>query len=109
MSSPAIPPSREGATSVAEPVREGVFMRWHRRLWSILLILLALQLGLFLLMFPWRPEWEMNWVALHSRSWSDLWMNYYFRGGVSGLGALNIFVAGAEFSRQIRALITEKK
>ena len=108
MSANAVPPAQDGSTSVAELPPEGRFMRWHRRLWSILLILLALQLGLFLLMFPWRPEWEMNWVAMHSRKWSDLWMSYYLRGAVSGLGALNIFVAGTEFSRQIKAMIKDR-
>ena len=84
------------------------FVRWHRRILGICLVIFAFELGLFLLVFPWRPNWDLNWIPLHSPFLSDFWMNQYFRGALSGLGLLNIYVAVVEAGRQIAALSTRK-
>lgn len=77
-------------------------LRWHRRVLGFCLIVFALELGLFLLFFPWRRDWELSWVPVHSPRLAAIWMSSYFRGAISGLGLLNIAVAAAEFSRQIK-------
>ena len=84
------------------------FVRWHRRILGICLVLFAFELGLFLLVFPWLPNWDVNWIPLHSRVLSDLWMNQYFRGALSGLGLLNMYVAAIEAGRQIMTLFSRK-
>jgi hypothetical protein len=84
------------------------FVRWHRRILGICLIIFAFELGLFLLVFPWLPSWDLNWIPLHSRVLSDLWMNQYFRGALSGLGLLNIYVAVIEAGRQVLTAFSRK-
>ena len=84
------------------------FVRWHRRVLGICLVIFAFELGLFLLVFPWLPNWDLNWLPLHLRFLSDLWMNQYFRGALSGLGILNIYVAVTEASRQVISAISRK-
>jgi hypothetical protein len=93
---------------VAEKERENAaapssrVLRWHRRVLGFCLVIFALERGLFLVFFPWRRDWEMSWVPLHSPRLAALWMSSYFRGAISGLGLLNIAVAAAEFSRQVK-------
>jgi hypothetical protein len=77
-------------------------LRWHRRVLGICLIIFALELGLFLLVYPWRRDWEMSWIPVHSPSLAAVWMSAYFRGAISGLGLLNLAVAAAEFSKQVK-------
>ncbi len=77
-------------------------LRWHRRVLGFCLVVFALEVGLFLLLFPWRRDWEMSWIPVHSPHLAGLWMSPYFRGAVSGLGLLNLSVATAEFLRQIK-------
>ena len=79
-------------------------LRWHRRVLGFCLVIFALEIGLFLIAFPWRREWEMSWIPVHSPRLAGLWMSYYFRGAVSGLGLLNVAVAMAELSKQIKSL-----
>ncbi len=95
------------STETAEPPsghKSIRFMRWHRRVLGFCLVLFALELGLFLLIFPWLRSWELSWVPVHSPTFVTIWMSRYFRGALSGLGLLNIYIAGVEFVRQVRAL-----
>ena len=92
--SPAAPPP-------AKPAR---FMRWHRRVLAFCLIIFAFELGLFLLVFPWLKSWELSWVPVHSPHFAKLWMSHYFRGAISGLGLLNIYIALAEAMKQLKSL-----
>lgn len=93
---------------VTAPPTDTRFVRWHRRILGICLVIFAFELGLFLLVFPWLPNWDLNWIPLHSRFLSDLWLNQYFRGALSGLGLLNIYVAVLEAGRQISAVFSRK-
>jgi hypothetical protein len=94
---------------VTPPPSSGThFVRWHRRVLGICLIIFAFELGLFLIVFPWLPNWDLNWIPLHSPFLSSLWLNQYFRGALSGLGLLNIYVAVLEAGRQIAATFSRK-
>jgi hypothetical protein len=84
-------------------------LRWHQRILSICLVIFAFELGLFLLVFPWLKNWDLNWIPLHSRLLSKFWMNFYFRGALSGLGLLNIYVALSEAGRQVAMLFSTKE
>ena len=79
-------------------------MRWQRHLLGFSLVICAFELGLFLLVFPWLNAWGRNWVPVHSPRLAGFWMNSYFRGALSGLGLLNIYVALSEAVRQLRLL-----
>ncbi len=101
MSAPA--PGRLTSTSPSRP-KPSRFLRWHQRVLGFCLVIFAFELGLFLLVFPWLRSWELNWVPVHSPTFSDLWMSRYFRGVVSGLGLLDIYIACGELIRQCKAL-----
>jgi hypothetical protein len=79
-----------------------VFMTWHRRILGFCLVIFAFEIGIFLLVFPWLDNWDLSWIPLHSPKLSDLWMSHYFRGALSGLGFLNIYVALAELYKQLK-------
>jgi hypothetical protein len=77
---------------------------WFRRLSSVLFIIFCFELGLFLLVYPWTDGWSDNyfaWAILGSRqtAWHAFWNNGYVRGGVSGLGLVNLWIAIAEVFR----------
>lgn len=77
-----------------------------RSLWSrilrYLLALFTLEVGLFLLIFPWTDPWMLNHLQDTNTVLRDLWQDPYFRGAISGLGAVNIYLAILEFSRTLR-------
>jgi hypothetical protein len=78
---------------------------WFQRVASILFIVFCLELGLFLLIYPWTDSWSGNyfsWIGplRYQPVWHQIWNNGYVRGGVSGLGLLNIWVAVAEALRK---------
>lgn len=102
MGAPA--PGRLTSPSPSSP-KPSRFLRWHHRVLGFCLVIFAFELGLFLLIFPWLRSWELNWVPVHSPAFSDLWMSRYFRGFVSGLGLLNIYIACIELVKQLRTLI----
>lgn len=94
---PVAPPLPPGA----KPER---FVKWHRRVLAFCFVVFAFELGLFLLVFPWMENWDLNWIPVHSPRLSSLWMSPYFRGALSGLGLLNIYVALAELIRQLKSI-----
>lgn len=77
-------------------------LKWHRRVLGICFAIFALELGIFLFVFPWLRSWDLNWVPLQSESLRGLWMSPYFRGSLSGVGLLNLYVGIAELGRQLR-------
>ncbi len=95
-----------GAQPSAAPpqTRPPRFLTWHRRVLGFCLVIFAFELGLFLVVFPWLSNWEISWIPVHSARFSELWMNRYFRGALSGLGLLNIYVAFGELLRQLKLI-----
>jgi hypothetical protein len=85
---------------VPAPHRSG----WFQRVAAVLFIVFCLELGLFLLIYPWTDSWSGNyfsWIGpiRLQASWHQFWNNSYLRGAVSGLGLVNIWVAVAEALR----------
>jgi hypothetical protein len=69
--------------------------RWFHRLTTILLVIFCFELGCFLMAAPWWGVfWENNFFA--SLVGDAVWGNAYFRGAVSGIGVLNLYVSLAE-------------
>ena len=83
------------------------FMSWHRRLLGLCLMIAAFSLGIILVVFPWLRDWDLNWIAVHSQRFSDIWMSRYFRGALSGLGLLNIYIALSEFVTQLKSIFRQ--
>ncbi len=73
--------------------------RWFGRLSAILLIVFCAEVGLFLMIYPWTNKWSENLFGSFAPGWFWLWQNAYVRGGVSGLGLLNLYICFSEIIR----------
>jgi hypothetical protein len=72
------------------------------RLLRICFAIFTFEVGLFLLVFPWRDSWTFNYFQ-GSNQWLEyVWDNPYFRGAFSGLGLVNIYLAILELLRIFR-------
>jgi hypothetical protein len=95
----SITPHSAPAAESASPIRVRF---WQSRIWAICFTIFALEIGLFLVVFPWMDAWNIN----HFQRWfprlQDLWEDRYLRGAVSGLGLVNIYIACGEVLRLIR-------
>lgn len=80
------------------------FERLHRRVLGICLVTFALELGIFLVIYPWTRGWALNFlpVRIGSSSFLDVWMSSYFRAAVSALGLVDVWIAGTEFWRLVK-------
>lgn len=64
----------------------------------VLFILICLEIGALLVFLPWHRSWEENNLlysvanALHAPWLTSVVLSSYFRGFVSGLGAVNILI-----------------
>jgi uncharacterized protein (DUF2062 family) len=77
---------------------------WLQRLSSVLFVIFCFELGLFLLIYPWTDAWAQNYFSWFRSShfhslWHEFWNNTYFRGAVSGLGVVNMWIAVTEVFR----------
>jgi hypothetical protein len=72
------------------------FQKWHRAVLSICLIIFSAELAFCLIVLPWRSTWEISYIPMHVKQLSGVWMSFYFRGILTGLGLLNVYVALAE-------------
>jgi hypothetical protein len=80
------------------PVEPPVW-RWYHKFSAVLLIVLCLEIGLFLLVFPWTEYWQNNYLATLVPQWRRYWLNPDLRGAVSGLGIANLYLSLAEIFR----------
>lgn len=78
----------------------GGAMRW--RVLRYCFSLFTLEVGLFLLIFPWTDTYLFNWIQDSHPLLQDLWEDGFFRGGLSGLGAVNVYLAVLDFWRTLR-------
>jgi hypothetical protein len=73
--------------------------RWYHKVWAVLLITFCLEIGVFLLVFPWTEWWDNNYFANSIARIRDYWDSMYLRGAVSGLGLVNLYICVAEAIR----------
>ena len=66
------------------------------KLVRILYILFCVQVGLFLVVFPWLRSWEMHVLIIQHPALRDVMMNNFVRGAVSGLGLVNLTIGSLE-------------
>ncbi len=88
----------------ARPARAPGTLR--QRLWILLFAIFAFEIGSFLVVFPWMDSWSLNHLpglfASNQIAIQDLWDDPYFRGALSCLGLLNVYIAFREIVRLIR-------
>ena len=66
---------------------------WRRWLVGILFALFTCAVGLFLVVFPWTDFWTINYFEETVPVLRDLWYEPSFRGALTGLGFVNIYIA----------------
>lgn len=76
---------------------------WYARFKILLFIVFAFEIGFFLLVFPWMQGWDRTSIPLIMPWLSHIWDNPFFRGAISGLGAVNIYISLLEVGRLRRA------
>jgi hypothetical protein len=97
-------PEQEIVTAGVPGVQTPSHPTWVQRVSALLLIVFCLDLGLFLLIYPWTDSWAGNyfsWIGpmRWQPTWHQIWTNGFTRGAVSGVGLLNIWIAVAEALR----------
>jgi hypothetical protein len=76
---------------------------WYSKLLSLCFIVFCFEIGVFLVVFPWLDNaWEANQVANFAPWLADIWGNPFFRGALSGLGLVNIYISFLELLRLLR-------
>jgi hypothetical protein len=95
---PTPPPTPEDPELELDPQPQRA--RFTEKLSAVLFCVFCLELGLFLLIYPWLDTlWNRNWLFHLKPEWSPFLLSQEFRGGVSGLGMLNLFVGFYEVIR----------
>ena len=82
-----------GASPQPEPTEEQPAPRWYDKLIGLLFAILCFEIGIFLVVFPWSRYWTANYFSFLTPEWREIWMDPYFRGAVSGIGLLNLYVS----------------
>lgn len=94
-------PEPESPVRLAEVPRPEY--KWYHKTAGLIAVILLFELGIFLLVWPWASDWDLAFLPYDLR---QIWNSNYFRGGVSGLGVLNLYLFFVEvfrlrrFSRQ---------
>ncbi len=71
----------------------------------VIYVLYCLEVGIFLLVYPWMRLWDQNFLLQYSSYLRVLLLNDFFRGAVSGLGIANLILGAwevAHFQRYFR-------
>ena len=74
-------------------------LAWYHKLGSLLFIVVCFEVGVFLLVFPWLDYWNSNLIASLAPWVRDIWVSHFFRGALSGLGVVNMYISLAEVIR----------
>jgi hypothetical protein len=95
---PEVPPVAEGVVAEPQPApsRKG---RGLQITLALLIVIVCLELGLFLLVFPWTDYWTSNYFATFIPKYFWLWESSYFKGAISGLGVVNLSICFTEIFR----------
>ena len=72
---------------------------WHTKFRILLFIVFAFEIGFFLLVFPWMEGWDRTSIPMMVPLLAHVWDSSFFRGAISGLGAVNIYISLLEIGR----------
>jgi hypothetical protein len=67
-------------------------------------IIFCLVVGVFLIIVPWHGLWESNFLLQYVPPLRRVMLNPFFRGAVSGLGAIDVALGVAAFGRLLWTL-----
>ena len=91
-------PSADEAMTGPIPVPRPEY-RWYHKMSAVILITFLLEIGIFLVIYPWTQSWEGNYFSLLKPEWHQYWDNMYVRGAISGLGVVNLYISLLEVLR----------
>jgi hypothetical protein len=77
-------------SSIAKPHSAGRI--WLRRAGVLFFVFLCATIGVMLMILPWRPEWSDNPLLLPYPTFREVVSSGFFRGLVTGLGLLNVWI-----------------
>jgi hypothetical protein len=72
---------------------------WYHKMSAVVFITFCLEMGLFLLIFPWTESLDSNYFSGLMPQMKSFWDNLYVRGAVSGLGVVNLYISLVEIYR----------
>ncbi len=76
-----------------EQAPPGTQKKWPGRLLRITLALFTFEVGIFLTVFPWTDYWSINYLQIAVPALQDIWDQPTFRGALTGLGIVNVYLA----------------
>jgi hypothetical protein len=95
---PSPPPIPEAAAVMQRPITRPAY-KWHQKLIGLLAVIVCFELGVFLMVFPWVSDWDLNYFSSLPFWFQNIWRSAYFRGAISGLGVLNVWISFSEVFR----------
>jgi hypothetical protein len=97
-------PESEQTTPPADPSGTQTHRKigWQRRLLRISLALFVFEIGAFLAVFPWTESWNVNYFQTLTPWLQSLWYQPSFRGALTGLGFVNIYIACLQVVSSLR-------
>jgi hypothetical protein len=98
MMPPEAEPRTEESPAGPMPVHMPEY-RWYHKMSAVLFITFCLEIGFFLLIFPWTEYWDGNYFSALIPEWYQYWDNMFVRGAVSGLGVANLYISFVEIFR----------
>ena len=92
----------EAMPAPSTPVAAPRSRPWYSKVLGLCFVIFCFEIGVFLVVFPWLDLWETNGLTLYAPWLSDVWGSPYLRGGLSGLGLVNIYISFLEILRLVR-------
>jgi len=77
--------------------------RWLHVARKLVGVLFCAEIGLFLLVYPWLTHWDQNFLSGFGERWYGVWTNEFFRGAVSGVGMLNLYISFWDLLELVRS------
>ena len=88
--------------AAAVPAPAGPARPWSARLLNICFAIFAFEIGIFLVIFPWMDDvWKVNSFPSLFPGLRQIWEDPYFRGALTGLGLVNVYVGCWELLRTL--------
>ncbi len=88
-------------TEPAEAPAKAPSHGWLQKVSAVVFVIFCLELGLFLVIYPWTEDWDHNLFAasVHVAQWNEWWHSSFLKGALSGIGLLNLWVSVTEIFR----------
>ena len=76
-----------------EPVQPPMARNRYHYILGLAFAIICFEVGISLVVFPWLHYWNWNYFSTLTPGWHEFWLSPYFRGAVSGVGLLNLYLS----------------